>query len=345
MSTYYVSAATGNDTDDGLSEGDAWLTIDKAMNTVAAGDVVWIKADGTYTEDPAIDTAGTNAAPIQLAGYTTTIGDRGRITLVGQITDSIATSIFYIIENFDIEKTVGSGVDITSDYITFKNCSFHDCGTFGATVDLYALFQECDFLDNGNDGCDCDDGAIFVACRFYRNGTSGVDCSGTLVLYNCVFFSQGGIAIDGAPANGALLAAFNCTVDGDGKDTNNGYFAVAGFASNHAIVNCVAYDCTTGMEWKAGQRSISMNNLLNSNTANYADNAGTWTGEQTGGPAFENEAALDYRPGDGSNLKNTGVDINDVEGNTAAMDIGALQEAAGAGGGLLMANKIGNKQG
>ena len=61
MATYFVSAATGNDADTGLTEALAWLTIDKAMNTVVAGDKVWVKADGNYTETATIDTAAAAA--------------------------------------------------------------------------------------------------------------------------------------------------------------------------------------------------------------------------------------------------------------------------------------------
>ena len=40
MTIYYVDGVVGDDTNAGTSEGSgsAWATIDKAMNTVAAGD-------------------------------------------------------------------------------------------------------------------------------------------------------------------------------------------------------------------------------------------------------------------------------------------------------------------
>ena len=42
MATYYVKT-DGDDGEDGLSEPNAWATIDKAMNTVVGGDKVNIK--------------------------------------------------------------------------------------------------------------------------------------------------------------------------------------------------------------------------------------------------------------------------------------------------------------
>ena len=82
MTTYYVdSAATG--AADGSSEADAWTTIDTAMNNVVAGDKVWVKASATYSETPNIDTAGTSTLAIVFEGYTTTTGDRGKVTVSG----------------------------------------------------------------------------------------------------------------------------------------------------------------------------------------------------------------------------------------------------------------------
>lgn len=69
--------AVGDDANVGTSEGsgNAWKTIDKAMNTVAAGDKVWVKASANYTELVTIDTVGSIAAPIVFEGYTSTTGD------------------------------------------------------------------------------------------------------------------------------------------------------------------------------------------------------------------------------------------------------------------------------
>ena len=82
MATYYVDTAVGDDANAGTSEGagNAWATIDKAMNTVAAGDKVWVKASGTYDENGNIDTAGSLLSPIEFEGYSSTTGDNGKVT-------------------------------------------------------------------------------------------------------------------------------------------------------------------------------------------------------------------------------------------------------------------------
>ena len=56
MATYYVSKL-GSDSNDGSSAATAFLTIDKAANEVASGDIVYI-APGTYRELVTMDTSG-----------------------------------------------------------------------------------------------------------------------------------------------------------------------------------------------------------------------------------------------------------------------------------------------
>jgi len=65
--TFYVSP-TGSDTSAGTSLSAPFKTISKAVNTVAAGDVIEVRA-GTYNETVLPRTAGTAAAWITLRGY------------------------------------------------------------------------------------------------------------------------------------------------------------------------------------------------------------------------------------------------------------------------------------
>ncbi len=58
MATYFVRKS-GLDSNDGLSKGASFLTIDKAANTVAAADTVYVGA-GVYRETVTMDTTGTS---------------------------------------------------------------------------------------------------------------------------------------------------------------------------------------------------------------------------------------------------------------------------------------------
>ena len=75
--TYYIDAATGNDSDDGLSEANAWLTVSTISGrTFAAGDTIYIM-NGTYSCTGGTETTpacrvnqnGTAANPITITAY------------------------------------------------------------------------------------------------------------------------------------------------------------------------------------------------------------------------------------------------------------------------------------
>ncbi len=67
MADYYVSAENGNDGNTGLSEAQAWATIDKAASDVLAGNDVHI-APGIYRETVVADNAGALGNPIRFIG-------------------------------------------------------------------------------------------------------------------------------------------------------------------------------------------------------------------------------------------------------------------------------------
>ncbi len=75
--TFYVSAATGSDSANG-SSATPWLTVQKAANTVVAGDTVMVRA-GTYPEEVHETTAGSSGSPIT---YTADDTD-GTVTVAG----------------------------------------------------------------------------------------------------------------------------------------------------------------------------------------------------------------------------------------------------------------------
>ncbi len=67
--TYYVST-TGNNSNNGLTIDTPWLTINKAVDTMVAGDTTYVRG-GTYTLTAVIrfSRPGTEAAPIKLLNY------------------------------------------------------------------------------------------------------------------------------------------------------------------------------------------------------------------------------------------------------------------------------------
>jgi len=313
MATYYVDMSAGADTNAGTSAGagNAWKTIAHAMDVVAAGDKVWVKASAEYTNAAIIVTAGASNAPITFEGYTTTTGDGGRATMNASaatrcLGDGLAanTAIYYVFKNLRFTGGIAGGVTTDCNNLTFKNCKFDTNGVNGITARL-SMYEACEFSSNIEKGAQFSTAlSIFIACKFYNNGTDGLFSNDAVVCVECTFFSNSGNGIV-VGTHGVII---NCTIDGDAKDTTVGLSATEP-ASLLAVVNTILYDCATGFTGVAGRgdRLVSRNNCVNSNTTAYS-NASTFTGEVTSAPQFTNEVGgADYTPAAGSPLINAGL--------------------------------------
>lgn len=350
MATYWVEAGHGG-TDSG-TEANPWLTIDQAMAGLGDGDKVWVKATASYTEIVAIDShQATWGTPVVFEGYTSATGDGGQITLDGGgvrangiVETALTGNTNYVFKNFIITNHTGVGVNLFDvDRFTWKNCDFTSNGGAGVIVGLLHAFENCKFNSNGGDGVSCQGGGIFIGCEFMSNTLEAIDASGAVSAIFCTFFSNGSSAFSAGAANDVVSLMINCTVDGDGKDTLNGFIQSSSFSHFGAVVNSIFYDCTTGIRFSNEEQFISRNNLVNNNTADYAAGAGTYTGEVTSAPQFEDEAGGDYSLGVGSPARNAGFDGYLQNGSDQLVDIGAVESTA-VGGGLLTPNKRGGKQ-
>lgn len=133
--TFYV-AKTGNDTNDGTISS-PWLTIQKASDTVIAGDTVIVK-NGTYSETVIIQTAGEIYAPIIFRSE----NQYGAIIDGGDIRDDgfiIQNAIQYItVSGFTVRNCLDNGivcVGNASSHITIEKCKIHDIGRYVTTLD------------------------------------------------------------------------------------------------------------------------------------------------------------------------------------------------------------------
>ncbi len=120
--TYYV-ATTGSDSADG-SEATPWLTINKAVDTMVAGDTTYVRG-GTYVPSTTIrfDVSGTAAAPIKLLNYP---GETPIIDWAG------TTSVYQVLvqhsggENVAMGYIEISGFEIKEGYNGIKFYSMHN---------------------------------------------------------------------------------------------------------------------------------------------------------------------------------------------------------------------------
>ena len=136
---YYVDDATGNDSDDGLSLANAWLTVGKANSTLTAGDTVNIRA-GTYNEQIKPVVTGTSGNPITYQQYLSeapTIA--GTTTDTDIVTDQGADKSYIVIDGLNISygHAIHSGGALDWVFITrsgstnwtIKNCTLDRTGT------------------------------------------------------------------------------------------------------------------------------------------------------------------------------------------------------------------------
>jgi hypothetical protein len=144
MATYYVDSTSPDNGGDGTTQsvtgGDAhraWKSITYGLATMAGGDVLYVKASGTYSVANTTETfpltpkAGTSSlVPTRVIGYTSTVGDNGKPTV--QLAASASTNVFTIsnnyvwLENFAIDAASQSstsyhGVQLTAAYPVIKN--------------------------------------------------------------------------------------------------------------------------------------------------------------------------------------------------------------------------------
>ena len=323
MTTYYVDGAVGNDGNAGTSEGagNAWATIDHAMNTVVADDKVFVKASATYAENATIDTAGGFGTPIVFEGYTSTPGDHGLVThnagaSSACITSAATSGVHYIFLNFDWNGSTGTAscVDAANaDNMTFVNCKAHNSSVYGFNVDQTCMFMNCEVYSNTFYGISCDVNSKAIGCIAHSNGWEQFNCAGDWkILYKCVAYNPGsGRDLIRAQGNDITEGVIACTLDGDNDGSCVGIEATN--ESDALFIDNIVYDCATGMDlgstFYETAGGIVCHNLVNSNTTDYSVASEELIGHKdvTGAPAFTDEAGDDYTLGDGSPAIDAGI--------------------------------------
>jgi hypothetical protein len=315
MTTYYVDGAVGSDANAGTSEGagNAWATIQKALDTVAAGDVVNIKASATYSESLNIVTAGGTTNEIVLEGYTATVGDDGRATISGgtnNLTSTPTGSIGYVFKNLRFTAATSHAISMgTKDYMTFLNCSIDNSGGRGAIVDQGCYFISCDVFNNATDGLYLNNySCVAVGCKIYGNGNKAIDGNDTDAV-NCLIFNNGA-TFD------AVLATncYHCTIDGDGTTGNA---ITTQISSAQRVVNCILHDCDYGVSKSSASYyngHCIVGNLVTSMTGKYENCPGSAIGygdsDETTTPGFVDEAGDDYTLTEDSAARGAGLGVD-----------------------------------
>lgn len=301
MTVYYVDTAVGDDGNAGTSEGagNAWATIQKAMDTVVAGDKVWIKASGTYDENADIVTAGgTPSNEIFFEGYSSTPGDEGRVTWKNSsgtaLTDTVSSGYCYF-RNFDFNGSSSSAVSLNGFY-GFENCIFQNNGVYGVNGASRFCLLNCEFYNNSNYGAFFTSFDINVIGCIFGGNASGLRGSTRCVVYKNLFYNNAtAISVN----NDGLIALGN-TMDGD----NVGGTGISiGSATFKLAVDNIIYDFTVGVSQSATVGAelacaVVDYNLVNDNTTDYSVAGVNWRTlgqyDVTTAPTFTDEANDDY---------------------------------------------------
>lgn len=151
MTTYYVDAVSGSDSNGGESPGDAWQTVTKVNGfSFSAGDSILFRRGQTWTNRLDLDAVqGTSGSRITFADWDS--GDKPRIYAL-----KLTHCHYLTFQNLRI--TNGSpGVEVlgTSQYINWEYCDIEDNPGSGTMI-----------WTPGYGNC------IFDHCVFQRNGTA-----------------------------------------------------------------------------------------------------------------------------------------------------------------------------
>jgi hypothetical protein len=310
VATYYVDTAVGDDANAGTSEGsgNAWKTIDHAMNNVTSSDVVYVKASGTYSETPNIDTAGAGNSPIMFIGYTSTTTDNGKLTVSGTtncMTSALSGSVHYIFYNFIFSGASSDGVvAANSDDISWINCEFNNNGGDGISSDDNHVFVNCVASGNTGIGFDMDSNPRYYGCISSANGGNGFVSTGDGIAYRCQVNGMG----SSDHAYNGIRDVLASTIDGENAANTKG---VVFNNTRSTIVDCILYDLNQANDMNSFPvyaATFVGYNLLNSNNTDYEhSHASLGYNDVTGAPAFTDETNDDYTLGASSAAIDAGL--------------------------------------
>jgi hypothetical protein len=262
--TYYVST-TGNNSNDGLSEMNAWLTITYAVTQVSAGDIVYVKAGNYGAENVLFSTQGTSGNPIIIQGYQTTPGDSPSLTYSpGTALDPAVMPLLSGANN------AGRAFDLSAyDYIEIRNFQIEDY-----TSGIYANNSDNITVDN----------VIGVDFGTWNAGGSeyGVFISGTNNTIDNSIMTDAGVAAFWVQGGSNTIQ--NCKayghMEGTGNDFTHYYYVVK--SNGNTVTNCLADEVYTNLNTNAVYYYY-----LDGNSNNVTDCTAT-------NPAVESEASFGF---------------------------------------------------
>jgi hypothetical protein len=327
MTTYYVDGAVGNDGNTGLAEGagNAWATIQKAADTMTAGngsapfDRTYVKASTTYSEDVVLKAnagVGNTGRGIAFVGYTTTPNDNGKVTITP------TTNGFYgltagsgnHIHNFIIDGATGTSIEFNSlNYVRIYNCEIiNGVGTNAlrmngiscALVDTIVAYNTTTTTLSINNST-----SLIYGCTVHSNTASSAEISSAGTMQYSIFYNSLGTNTVSAYIGCAYHNVFDGSLDTVATAI---YMGGAGCVAFNNIIT----DYNSGI-WTATPAVVTIDYNLTHNVTVPIDctyhnvdanhDYGIGAHNVVGDPLFVDKANHDYRLGSGSPALNAGL--------------------------------------
>ena len=303
---YYV-AANGNDSNPG-SESLPWLTVQKAANTLVAGDTVYIKA-GTYNEIVTPVNSGSSGNYITYTNYS-----NATVTIDGTSLSVSANSGLISMNSKDYIKVIGlritnAGSDNNSNGIYIYDCNYitiQDNYTYNTTSSGIGVWNSSNITVDNNE--------VELACNDGEQECITIATTNDFEVKNNVVHDNGAGTIGGEGID-AKDGAYNGSIHGNTvydlnnrlgiyieawdkhtynidvyqnvvyNITNASGFTVAseegGLLENINIYNNIAYGCgETGISFtrSGGAATHPLKDITVINNTFYNNGAGAWGG-------------------------------------------------------------------
>jgi hypothetical protein len=281
MTLYYIDAAVGSDANAGtaVGAGNAWATIGKALSTLVAGDIGYVKSSANYVHTSAATCANSGdgtSGPITLEGYQTTPGSLGTAPTITSATNGVSLIALngqtgWVFSNLAFTHTAGTrgaGIAATagdSSKIVVRRSTFDGCkaAIYGANLEgpefaiRSLLMDNCDIKNCNLSGVRIAQPAstlqehILIDCRIHDNAGAAVDGihtedgSLTLKLIRCVFYGNGRHGVkneNSSNARATWLIAESCVFHSNGGDGLLVGVPSSSLGSMLGLENCVFWN-------------------------------------------------------------------------------------------------------
>jgi hypothetical protein len=240
--TYYVNRDTGSNNNTG-GPNDPWQTLQKAANTVVAGDIVYVRASSTPYAGVTMVTSGTATNPIKFIGYNSATYDLQGGQGVPDEFDDIqveGANRGYPVSQIKTSPLINGFDETDNNGVLFNNKNYIEFRNFWIT--RFKVGVSLEYSDH----------CKIINCYLWRLGNAGADYDGSAIwLYasannqvvNCVGYNAGQEAFTVRTDSTSNLfdacSAF-CDDNSGGDFSATHYYFLVSDAVNNSFLACTA---------------------------------------------------------------------------------------------------------